>query len=70
MSWNPQMTLFQNLDAMGLTYIRQAGSVLNREIYDGDECVFVGTPWEITAWICNGSPSRMRITKLKKRRPR
>lgn len=56
--FNPRMSVLQNLDAMGFEVLKQAGSELNREIYEGDQCVFVGTPWEITAWLTNGAPRR------------
>ena len=48
--YNADMSPFQNIDAMGLDYVRRDGSLLVYEIYDDAELLFAGTPSAITAW--------------------
>ena len=54
--FNPRMSTLQNIDAFGFVAVKQVGSELNREIYEGDRCVFVGTPWQIIGWLTMGAP--------------
>jgi hypothetical protein len=59
--FNARMSTLQNIDAFGFTAVKQAGSELTREIYEGDRCVFVGTPWQIIGWLKMGAPRPERI---------
>lgn len=64
--YNADMTPFQNVDAMGLDYVRKTGSILVYEIYDDAVLLFTGTPSAITAWCLSLEDD----SKIIQRKPR